>query len=72
MPVVEREPASACWQEELTQSSDFLPKESLTQRTRRNANSFLMEVQVYARHATRHCLKDTKVIAVEEAVAILV
>lgn len=53
-------------------AQNFSPGESLTQRTRRNSNSFLMEVQVYARHATRHCLKDTKVIAVEEAAAILV
>ena len=50
----------------------FSPGKGFTQRMRRNANSFLMEVQVYARHATRHCFKNTKVIAVEEAVAILV
>lgn len=47
------------------------PEKGLTQRTRRNANSFLKDVQVYGRHATRHCHKDAKVIAIEEAVAIL-
>lgn len=44
----------------------------LTWRTKRNAKYILTDTQVCARHATQHCHEDTKVIAAEEAVAILV
>lgn len=70
--MAEGEPAGGHWPEDSAQSRTSSAA-SHTGQGGMLLNSFLKEVQVYAKHAmTRHCQKYAKLIAVEAAIATFV